>query len=93
MPSTGIQQIEETIVAAMGIVTAATTVGRDGWQLTDAGLLIENPTLRAAIVKALEGADQIPAEVKDLDFAEIMQLAQSSLSAVKNLGAKVITKR
>lgn len=93
MADTGIVQLKETITAAIDIVNAATTVGRDGWQLTDGGLLIENAALRAAIVRALEGAEQIPKEVGNLDFAEIMDLAQTSLSAVKNLGARVIPKR
>lgn len=81
----GISEIEDTVKAAMDIVKAATTVGKDGWQITDAGLLINNDQLRAAITRALEGADRIPGELRDLDFMETMQLAQTSLNAIKSL--------
>lgn len=74
--------IKETKEAILGVVALGAFVAlraKDGLQLDDAvalvGKLTSDPEFMAKLKSAIDGIDKVPAEVKDLQFAEIIELA------------------
>lgn len=78
--------VKETKDALHGLIAlgvAARDVGKDGWTISDAGLLIKNDMLQAAVATALEGAENIPYELSHLSFSDTLDLVQSLAEAAK----------
>lgn len=67
----GIKETEEAVKFTVGLANAVKSVTQDGWQLSDAFALI--PAL-SSLPGAVKGADEIPAELEDLDPQEEQQL-------------------
>ena len=91
----GTKEIKEVIIALGAVLPPLVKVLKDGVQATDAvalyNELVGNAEVKAAILAAADGIKLIPAEVKDLDAAEIAEIAvlgvQQTLSVVKALKA------
>jgi hypothetical protein len=81
----GTQQTKEAITGAVEIVEAATRVGADGFQITDAQVIITDHDMRQAVQKAVEGGSQIDDEVADLTFAEGTDVAAHTVSEVRDI--------
>lgn len=86
----GIKETKEALIGAMvlGVFVAARL--KDGAQLDDALALgqkfVGDAEFKAKVMAAIEGIDKVPAEVKDISFAEILELAQvmpELLAAIK----------
>lgn len=78
--------VKETKDALRGLIAfgvAAREAGKDGWQISDAGLLIKDDRLQAAAAEALEGAQLIPYELSHLSFADTIELVQTLAEAAK----------
>lgn len=73
MPET-IKETSEVIAGAGDLIEAVLEVGEDGYQVTDAGVIITDGDLREALMRAARGANQIPAEMKDLTIDERTEL-------------------
>lgn len=67
----GIKETEEAVNFTVELANAVKNVSADGWQVSDAFALI--PVL-SELPGAVKGADQIPAELEDLDPQEEQQL-------------------
>jgi hypothetical protein len=82
----GIEETKEVLVASneLGLVIAKHV--KDGAQVTDiAAIAMElfgSDAFKAALVKAIENVKQVPAEVKDIDIGEGLELAKVQLSYV-----------
>jgi hypothetical protein len=81
----GTTELKEAITGAVEVVEAAIRAGADGWQVTDAQVVIIDHDMRQAARKALEGASEIPSEVADLSFAEGADVAAHAVSEVRDI--------
>jgi hypothetical protein len=81
----GITQTKEAITGAVEVVEAAIRAGADGFQVTDAQVVITDHEMRKAAQKALEGAQKIPGELADLSFAEGADVAAHAVNEVRDI--------
>lgn len=81
----GITETKQAITGAIEVVEAAIRAGADGFQVTDAQVVITDHDMREAARKALEGASQIPGELADLSFAEGADVAAHAVSEVRDI--------
>jgi len=74
----GIQETKEAIQGIAELLVVIKELAKDGIDLSDAVALgskvVSDEAFRGALVKAVQGAQHIPAEVKDLDAAEVGEL-------------------
>lgn len=78
--------VKETKEALRGLIAlgvAAREVGKDGWSISDAGLLIRDDKLQVAAADALEGSQLIPTELGHLSFSDTIDLVQTLAEAAK----------
>lgn len=75
---TGIQETKEAIKGIAELLVVVKDLAKDGIDLSDAVALgskiVSDEAFRGALIKAVQGAQNIPAEVKDLDAAEVGEL-------------------
>jgi hypothetical protein len=76
-PKQGINNINKCVDGLIAGAKAIQQAGSDGWELTDAGLVIRNREAMDKMADALDAVSGIGPEVNDLDFAEIIQLAST----------------
>jgi len=82
----GIEETKEVLVASneLGLVIAKHV--KDGPQATDiAAIAMElfgSDAFKLALVKAIENVKQVPAEVKDIDLEEGLELAKLQLQYI-----------
>jgi hypothetical protein len=69
-----VKETKDVIAFAVGALGAAKRAGADGWQITDAGLLIKDQQLMNLLVDALEGAPNIPKELTTIRIGEALEL-------------------
>jgi hypothetical protein len=75
----GIKETKEFLDSSNDIIVTAIKVGKDGIDLgKDTQIIVEemiaNAEFRSHLGAAIDGMKQIPAEIKDLDFMEIVEL-------------------
>ena len=74
----GIEETKEAIKGIAELLVVVKDLAKDGIDLSDAVALgskiVSDEEFRGALVKAVQGAQNIPAEVKDLDAAEVGEL-------------------
>lgn len=74
----GIEETKEAIKGIAELLVVIKELAKDGIDLSDAVALgskvVNDKAFRDALVKAVQGAQHIPAEVKDLDAAEVGEL-------------------
>lgn len=78
----GIESIEKFTNAFVAAGVRAKLIGADGWQYSDAGLIVRDRELMDNVGKALDAAPEIDEEILDLDFAEIFRLGGLLLPAL-----------
>lgn len=76
----GVKELKEAIVGCFALGKVVAELAKDGIDFNDAvalaGKIAGDEVLKAKLVAAVQGIDQVPAEIKDLKFAEIIELAQ-----------------
>ena len=74
----GIEETKEAIKGIAELLVVVKDLAKDGIDLSDAVALgskiVSDEKFRSALVKAVQGAQNIPAEIKDLDAAEVGEL-------------------
>lgn len=78
-----IPETKQAMRALVKLGVTARQVGKDGWQITDAGLVIKSDDLQAALVEAFDGSEKIPNEMSHLSFSDTMELVMELVDAVK----------
>lgn len=82
----GIKETKEFVVGVNEVGVEICKVAKDGLQVSDAASLYiaiqSSPELQAKLVAAFQGAQAIPAEVKDLDLVEGVELVTVQVSYV-----------
>jgi hypothetical protein len=83
---TGIQETQEVLVATNELALVVVKHVKDGVQIGDIGAvvgeLISNVQFREALTKAVQNVAQVPAEIKDIDFAEGLELAKLQIAYI-----------
>lgn len=80
----GVKETQEMLVGVLALAEVLGPVLKDGFQAGQdlpaiLAALASNEDLKAKMAAAVEAADKVPAEVGDLDVAEIFQLVTVSL--------------
>jgi hypothetical protein len=78
-----VQETKQALSALIKLGVKAREVGKDGYQISDAGLVIKDDALQQALVDALEGAERIPYELSHLSFGDTIDLVQVLAEAAK----------
>jgi len=85
----GIRETKEMVTALMELSVCLIDVFKDGIQITDAMELWEkigqDPVMKKKFAAALDGYRSIPAEIKDLDAAEGVELATCLLMYIPKI--------
>lgn len=84
----GIDDTKEVVVAAFDLAALCKTEFKDGVQLMDAVDLARkfaDPTFRKEFLDAINGATNIPSEIKDLDSTELVALGELCVDGVKKV--------
>lgn len=80
MENVGVKETKEAILALVILGKFVADRAKDGVQLDDALALAQkfaaDEAFKAKVMAGVEGLDKIPAEVKDLKLAELLELAQ-----------------
>jgi hypothetical protein len=85
----GIQETKEVLIAANELTLVVIKHVKDGIAVSDipaiVSELIASDSFKLALVDAVKGVTNVPAEIKDIDFAEGMELAKVQLGYVPKL--------
>lgn len=81
-----IKNFKEVINLAFIIVIAILKeVKKDGFQVSDLFVFLASPEFQAAVKPAMEGIEELPAELKDMDVNEGFELSVSAIFYVKQI--------
>lgn len=83
----GLTETTEAIDAVFELLHAARDAAADGVSVADLTDGMAEGPVKAAVVKAAEGADKIPGEVDDLSWTEGVELGQHVLGKVRELAS------
>ena len=81
----GITETKQAVTGAIEVVKAGIRAGSDGFEVSDAGILITDHDMRQAVQKAVEGASEIPNELADLSFGEAAEVVEHAVSEVRDI--------
>jgi hypothetical protein len=85
----GIQDTKEVLIASNELTLVVIKHVKDGVSVADVPAivseLIASDSFKLALVDAVKGVTNVPAEIKDIDFAEGMELAKVQLGYVPKL--------
>jgi hypothetical protein len=84
----GTEAITKSVQTFAKVAQKVRAVGEDGWQVTDAGLIIRDGELMNEVADLLGLLNQIGPEAADLDFMEIMNLAGTLVPLLADLVPK-----
>lgn len=73
----GITQSTDVMKAVGAIAKAYRQAKADGWSLDDVNFFTHPDTVNA-VVEGVRDSDQIPGEIVDVDFRELMELFQAA---------------
>lgn len=73
----GITESTQVVQAVGAVAKAYRKAKADGWDLEDVHVFTDRDFVDT-VLEAVRGSDQIPGEITDLDFREIMELLQSA---------------
>lgn len=85
----GIKEIIEMLEGVAVVGEAAADIAKDGIKVDDISKVIELAKKHEVIVNAIKGADQIPAEAKDLTLEEAQALIAKVIEVAMRIKAKV----
>lgn len=89
MEQVGIKETKEALDGIFAIGQEVAKVAKDGVQVKDAATVAEDllahPEFKAKLIAAIEGINKVPAEVKDIDFGEGVELAKFGYEGVKGI--------
>lgn len=83
--------INETKEAVVGLLKLSALLGasfKDGVQVADFAVILaklQEPELKAALEKAYQDVEKVPAEMKDISAAEAVELVIAVLPEIKNI--------
>lgn len=89
MEKLGVKEVKELLVAVNEVSVLLVKQFKDGAQLADAAALMAaiagNDELKEKLFAAYMGVGQVPAEIKDVDLQEGLELAGVQLSYIPKI--------
>lgn len=73
----GINELKEACIAAAALAMKLIKLSKDGLDLSDVSALLGDEELKGFLGAAIDGASKIPAEAKDIDVLEGVQIAEA----------------
>ena len=86
----GIKETKEALVFGLEVGAGVFAALKDDGKVTVGDALVFTPAM-VSLPAALDGADQIPAELKDLDENELMEIKDLVLGKLPTVGDKWYT--
>jgi hypothetical protein len=87
--STGIKETKDVLVAANELTLVIIKHVKDGIAVSDIPAIVSelmgSDAFKLALVDAVTGVTNVPAEIKDIDFAEGMELGKVQLDYVPRI--------
>lgn len=87
--STGIQETKEVLIAANELTLVVIKHVKDGVAVSDipaiVSEIIASDSFKLALVDAVKGVTNVPAEIKDIDLTEGMELGKVQLAYVPKI--------
>ncbi len=80
-----IKELAEVIDAGGTLAAKIIEAGQDGYQTTDVAVILVDPDVQQAFLRAAEGAEKIPAEVQDISVREALDLADLSTANARKV--------
>jgi len=75
-----VKETKEAILAVVAVGKFVVEKAKDGLDLNDLGALItkfvEDEQFKGVLMAGVDGIDKVPAELSDLEFAEVIELAE-----------------
>lgn len=75
-----VKETKEAILAVVAVGKFVVEKAKDGLDLNDLGALItkfvEDEEFKGVLMAGVDGIDKVPAELSDLEFAEVIELAE-----------------
>jgi len=86
----GVKETKELVTLGFVLAGVVAVQLKDGFQpgedvVAVATKLTSSPEIQAAIASALDGLSQAPAEIQELDWLDMLELAKHSLGCLGNL--------
>lgn len=81
----GVVETKEVLIALMAIGKAMAKASKDGLDLGDLVALVGNEEVKAALALAAVNVSKVPAEIKDIDLAEGLELVVAMVKEVPAL--------
>ena len=85
----GIKETKEVLDGLNTVAEEIISVAKDGIQINDAAQIVEDlivkPEFKAKLIAAVENIKGVPAEIKDLDLAEGVELVKFEYDGVKKI--------
>ena len=85
----GIQETKEVLIASNELTLVVIKHVKDGVSVADLPAIVSelmtSDSFKLALVDAITGITNVPAEIKDIDFVEGMELAKVQLGYVPKL--------
>ena len=85
----GIKETKEVLEGINTIAEEIISVAKDGIQIKDAAQIVEDlitkPEFKQKLVNMVEGINKVPAELKDLDLMEGVDLIKFEYDGVKRV--------
>lgn len=79
MEAKGIKETKEALIGAVALGAFVIERAKDGIDMNDAmalaGKLASDEDFKMILQQAIMGIDQVPAEIKDISFAEAIEIA------------------
>lgn len=92
MEAQGIKETKEALIGAVALAVVVIKLSKDGLAMDDLSALVakfvSDPEFRAKLEEGAKGIEKVPAEIKDISFAEGLELAAvlpQLLEALKGL--------
>lgn len=73
----GVKELKEALIAAAALAVKLIKLSKDGLDLKDVAALMADQELQGFLGAAIDGASKIPAEAKDLDLLDGVELAEA----------------
>lgn len=86
----GIKELKEALIGAQDLAILIIKNLKDGLQLGKdvsavVGELLTNEELKASLTAAAEGVSKVPAELKDIDLNEVLELVMLEVMQVSKI--------
>jgi hypothetical protein len=85
----GIQDVKEVLIASNELTLVVIKHVKDGIAVSDIPAIVSelmtSDAFKLALVDAVKGVTNVPAEIKDIDFAEGMELGKVQLEYVPKI--------